>query len=281
MGTHALLLVLFSAFLHALWNALLKREDDIETATVGVLAVAAVSSALLAFVSPGVAFPDLRALRWALLAGVFEGGYFIALAKALVRAPLGFAYTIARGGAIALVWPISVLFLGEALTPYAMGGVPVLWAGLLSVGLGGDARASAAGLGWSLVCAAGIAGYHVSYKEALSHHALPPALFAVSLAVALPLNLVRLGSAKRASLLASLRAWPRSIVASGVICTAAFVVFLHALSLAGAGAVLTMRNTSVVFAQLLAFAIGERLPQRQVLGALLIALGAVLIGWPR
>ncbi|HEX2677740.1 MAG TPA: EamA family transporter [Polyangiales bacterium] len=281
MGSHALALVLASALLHALWNALLKREDDIEVATVGVLAVAAVSSALLVPFSAGAAFPIQRGFLWALGAGVFEGGYFVALAMALLRAPLGFAYTVARGGAIALVWPISVVLLGESLTPLAIGGVVVLWLGLLSVGLGGDHRASSSGLRWSLLCALGIAGYHLCYKEALADHALPAALFAVSLAIALPANLLRLGPDKRARLYTRLRLVPRSIIASGLICTAAFVVFLNALALAGAGAVLTLRNTSVVFAQLLAFMIGERLPRTQVIGALLIALGAALIGWPR
>ena len=203
MGSYALALVLLSALLHASWNALLKREQDIETATVAVLAVAAASSLATALFTSGAAFPDPHGLGWALSAGVFEGGYFIALAMALLHAPLGFAYAVARGGAIALVWPISVLFLGEALTPCAIAGVLLLWAGLLSVGLGGDARA---------------------------------------FAVALPLNL---------------------------------------LALAGAGVVLTLRNISVVFAQVFAFALGERLPRRQVIGALLIALGAGLIGWPR
>jgi drug/metabolite transporter (DMT)-like permease len=280
MTSQALSLVLVSAFLHALWNALLKRERDIETAAVAVLAVAAVSAALLVPFTRGTAFPTASGLRWACAAGLFEGVYFIALAMALLRAPLGFAYTVARGGAIALVWPISVLWLDERLTVLALGGIAVVCAGLASVGLGSDRRGTGSGLRWSLLCAAGIAGYHVCYKEALAAHALPPALFAVSLAVALPLNLVRLGPVGRGALRQRLAALPVSLLLAGVICTAAFVVFLHALSLAGAGAVLTLRNTSVVFAQGFAFLIGERLPRRQVLGALLVALGAALIGWP-
>jgi drug/metabolite transporter (DMT)-like permease len=132
----------------------------------------------------------------------------------------------------------------------------------------------------SLLCAAGIAGYHICYKQALAAHAAPPALFAVSLAVALPVNLARLGADKRALLRARMFMQPRAIVFAGVTCTAAFVVFLHSLSMAGAGAVLTLRNTSVVFAQVFAWFIGERLPRHQVLGALLVALGAILIGWP-
>lgn len=280
MTVHALGLVLLSAFLHALWNALLKRERDIEVATVGVLAVAALSSALALLLSPGVAFPERSAYAWALSAGVFEGGYFFALSMALLRAPLGFAYTVARGGAIALVWPISVLVLGEQLTTLGVVGVTVLLGGLAAVGLGGDRRVGPSGLRWSLLCAAGIAGYHVSYKQALAAHAQPAALFAMSLAVALPMNLLRLGRDKRARLGSRLRALPWAIFGAGVICTAAFVVFLHALALSGAGAVLTLRNTSVVFAQLFAFMIGERLPRRQVLGALLIGAGATLIAWP-
>ena len=40
---------------------------------------------------------------------------------------------------------------------------------------------------------------------------------------------------------------------AGLTCTASFLVFLQALAVTGAGAVLTLRNTSVLFAQ--AFAI--------------------------
>jgi len=37
---------------------------------------------------------------------------------------------------------------------------------------------------------------------------------------------------------------------------------------------------SVVFAQAMAWLIGERPARRQILGALLVAAGAVLLGWP-
>ena len=161
MSTQALVLVLASAFLHALWNALLKRERDIETAAVGVLAVAALSSALLVPLTPGASFPQAAGIYWACGAGLFEGVYFVALAMALLRAPLGFAYTVARGGAIAIVWPVSVLWLGERMTPLALVGVAIVCAGLASVGLGSDRRGTGSGLRWSMLCAAGIAGYHI------------------------------------------------------------------------------------------------------------------------
>jgi uncharacterized membrane protein len=70
------------------------------------------------------------------------------------------------------------------------------------------------------------------------------------------------------------------MLVAGVACTASFVVFLHALAIAGAGWVLTMRNTSILFAQGFALLIGERLSRRQLAGAVLVALGALLTAWP-
>jgi drug/metabolite transporter (DMT)-like permease len=280
LSFQALFLVLSSALLHALWNALLKREADISTATVCVLTVSLVSSALLVPWFPGPRFPTRESLLWGLGSGVFEGIYFLTLAMALLRAPLGFAYTVARGTAIALVFPISVLLLGEHLTWLSGLGVVVLYAGLIAVGLSREQQAGRQGLLWSCVCGGCVAGYHLCYKQALQAGALAPALFTLSLSVALPINLLHHGRGAPQRVLRALRDNPRRLILAGVACTASFTVFLYALALAGAGAVLTLRNTSVIFAQLLSLSIGERLRAPQVIGALLIGVGAALIGWP-
>ncbi|HET9449495.1 MAG TPA: hypothetical protein VFO83_01370 [Aggregicoccus sp.] len=48
------------------------------------------------------------------------------LAYSLRSAPLGLAYTVARGGALLLVWPASVALLGEQVWPgAALGGASV------------------------------------------------------------------------------------------------------------------------------------------------------------
>ena len=60
-----------------------------------------------------------------------------------------------------------------------------------------------------------------------------------------------------------------------------FVLVLFALRIAGAGAVMTLRNSSVLFALAFAAATGERPGARQLAGGPLVALGAVLVGWPR
>ena len=97
MSATVLIAVLASAFLHAAWNAILKREGEPEVAATGVFSVCAVG-ALIAMLVDGRGFPDTVSFLWSAASGVFEAGYIISLARALSRAPLGVVYTVSRGG---------------------------------------------------------------------------------------------------------------------------------------------------------------------------------------
>ncbi|WP_233261571.1 DMT family transporter [Vitiosangium sp. GDMCC 1.1324] len=283
MSPTALVLVLSSAFFHALWNALLKRHEDPESAVVGVIAVTVVCGGLWALGLQGAAFPSSGALFWSLAAGVLESGYLLTLARALRRAPLGLAYTVSRGGALLLVWPVSVLWLGEQLTPGSVAGAALVAVGMAGMNLVLPRGAVGQGVLWALVSAACIAGYNLSYKRALGEGAQPPALFTLSLGVALPLLvLVRLREeAGWGALRRKVMTRPLLLVTAGVLCTLSFSLLLIALVNSGTGAVLTLRNTSIAFALGLGALQGERMGRRQLAGAGLVMLGAVLLGWPR
>jgi len=274
-------LIVASALLHALWNAALKRQPDPEAASVAILGVAALAAAAALPLLGGGAAPGGAGLGWALAAGLCEGGYFMALALAFRAAPFGLVYTVARGGALALIWPVSVLWLGEPLTVRAAAGALLLVAGLALVGLERRGRATLAGVLWAVACAGAIAGYHLSYKRALTTGAAPGAVFATALCVAWPLAVLRLGPGGLGRPLRALRSRPGTLVAAGLLCTASFLLFLTALVRGGAGAAVTLRNTSVLFGLALAWALGERPGRPQVVGTLGVALGAAVIGWPR
>ncbi len=280
IGLQPFLLVLFSAFLHALWNAALKQEEDTQAAAVAVLAIAAVTAAAIVPLSRGPAFPRPAGLAWAVAAGICEAGYFTTLALAFRRAPLGLAYTVARGGSIVVVWPASVLWLGETVTGRGLSGAAVLCTGIAAVGLASRRLGASSGVAWAGLSALCIATYHLCYKSALASAAQPAALFAASLGVALPINLSVLGRRGVGRVGTCLRDRPVGLVGAGIVAAASFLLLLVALEGAGAGAVVTLRNTSVVFAQALAWTIGERPGRLQVIGAVLVALGAVLLGWP-
>jgi drug/metabolite transporter (DMT)-like permease len=218
-------------------------------------------------------FPTSAGVAWSVVAGLGEGGYFLALALALSRAPMGLAYAISRGGATLLVWPISIALLGERLSALSAVGSVLVFIGLMATAEG---RGKVGGLAYAWLAAACIAGYHLAYKQALAEGARPVAVFALALGIALAPNLGAVGVRVA---LRRLAARPVPLVAAGLVSAASFILLLVALARGGAGLVLTLRNTSVVFAYVLAYAIGERPSGRQIGGGVLIAAGAMLLGW--
>jgi uncharacterized membrane protein len=269
--------VLASAFLHALWNAFLRAQEDKDGVGLIIVALVALSSGVVAVVAAvdGVpAFPTATALLWTVLAGVCEAGYFLALVRGLSAGPLGPLYTVSRGGSILLVWPISIAAFAEAVTPYAIGGSMLVLAGLVAIGFA--RHTTRAALAWGATCAAFTAGYHLLYKLALAEGASPSAVFAVSLAIATPINAIRLR--KRLGAIArSVAARPLPYLGAGVVCAASSLLFMLALRDGGAGAVLTLRNTSVLFATAFGLALGERPTRLQWIGAILVVGGALLL----
>jgi uncharacterized membrane protein len=253
-------LVLLSAFLHALWNALLRLEDDKDRALMAAVVVATLFAAVVAGVRwelGAVPFASLAGVGFTALAGVMEASYFATLAKAMGLGRLGVVYTISRGGAVLAVWPLSIALFGEVATATALAGSAVVVGGLALSGLGGS-RGGAGGesagrrraVGWAVACAMSIAGYHLAYEAALREAVNPSACFALSLAVSAAINGVRLGSTGRGGeAIGALvrRRWPRLVV-MGLMCGGSFLILMEALARGGAGYVLTLRNTSVLFA---------------------------------
>lgn len=293
-------LVVLSAFLHALWNALLRLESDKDRTLVVAIAVATAVAAAVAGVrwaAGEVLFASWRGVGFTLLAGLMEAAYFATLGKAMELGKLGVVYTISRGGAVLAVWPLSIALFGEAAKLPALMGSLVVVGGLALSGLGGVRRprgagaASAAGaadtsgvagrsgaVSWSVACAMSIAGYHLAYSAALREAVNPSACFALSLALSVAINATRLGRAGRMTGVREMvqQRWPRWMV-MGVVASGSFLVLLEALARGGAGYVLTLRNTSVLFAVAMAWRIGEPPARTEVAGAALVALGATLM----
>lgn len=276
-------LVLLSAFLHAAWNALLRLEPEKDRALAVAVTVATLFAAAVAGVRwalGSVPFASLTGIGFTLLAGVMEAIYFVTLARAMDLGKLGLVYTVSRGGAVLVVWPVSIALFAEAATLPAMVGSALVLVGLALSGLGArrDGRGNVTGaVTWAVACAASIAGYHLAYKAALREAVNPSACFAVSLGVSAALNLARLGGGGRQGLRALIRRrWPRLLVI-GLGCGGSFLILMEALARGGSGYVLTLRNTSVLFAAGMAWAIGERPARAEVAGAALVAAGAALM----
>lgn len=276
------LLVLASAALHAVWNAMLKRTRDPEDAVTAVLLVSAAASAVTALVLAPSA-PPRSSIGWCVVSGLLEAFYFVTLARALSRAPLGPVYTTVRGGSLVVVWPVSVALLGERLSlPVAVGTLLVVLGLVLTgssetAGARGDDRPLLARLGWAFVCAAFVGAYQLAYKVALVRGGHPASVVAVSLGTASVALTIARGRAHARRAWAATRAEPGKVFAGGVLASAGFTVFLLALRHGGAGKLVTLRNTSILFAQIIAVIGGDRPRRLAVVGALVVTAGAALL----
>ncbi len=280
MTLAAVLLVISSAFLHASWNAILKRVREPEVAVLSMITIGSTTAVIVALVL-GVPFPPTTSFLWSLLAGVLESGYLLTLAKALSRAPLGPVYTIARGGALLVVWPTSIIFLGEQITLTRIGGTLLVLAGLTATGFQQRAKADEkrdrSGFFWAAICAVFVGSYHLAYKLALAKGGNPPAADAISLSAATVVNFAFAGVVKGRQAFVALRRDPFRIISGGVLANLSFLLFLFAMAQGGAGVLLTLRNTSILFAQAFAFFLGERPTRLGIIGAVLVTIGAVLL----
>lgn len=315
-------LVVLSAFLHALWNALLRLEQDKDRSLVVAIVVGVAFAAVVAgarWAGGEVLFASARGVGFTLLAGVMEAMYFATLARAMELGRLGVVYTISRGGAVVAVWPLSIALFGEAARLSSLAGSAVVVGGLalsgLSRGSGGgrqpgagrDVNSGAGGasgnsgadtprnggvtnrgnpsasstqraaVSWAVACAASIAGYHLAYTAALDEATNPSACFALSLGVSVAINAAQLARRGRADgLRALVRQRPR-LIGMGLVASGSFLILMEALARGGAGYVLTLRNTSVLFALLMGWRIGERPRRTEIIGAALVAAGATLM----
>lgn len=273
MTTVALLAILLSAALHATWNGLLKSCRDPEAAG-ALLVFGAAALSLLAGLAVGeLAVPTTA---WPLVAttGLIEGVYFVTLGRALQWLPLGSAYGISRGVGLLVLWPASVLWFGEGVDAASATGAVLLSLGLLVLIAGVPSRL---GLVYALTCALSISAYPLAYKRALLAGVAPFALFGLSLTVALPLQVVGLGSTRTLRLQTAWREHHRTILGGALFCAASFLLFLYALRMTGAGRITALRNLSVLFAALWAWRAGEPMTGRAMASALAIAAGAALL----
>jgi len=177
-----------------------------------------------------------------------------------------------------VVYPLSVAIFGETTSALSLTGSAVVLAGLLVSDwrFGRASDMPLAATVWALVCAGAIAAYHLAYKAALAGGA-PSAVFAVSLSVSTAISLVRIGPEGRLAAMGLLRAAPAKICLMGFLSAGSFLILIEALARGGVGFVLTLRNTSVLFALILAWAIGERPRLATALAAVLVATGAALM----
>jgi drug/metabolite transporter (DMT)-like permease len=274
MTSAIVLLVLFAALLHASWNAVLKAgHDRLWSMTV----MGGASSLACAALLPLVPLPATAS--WFCIAGsaLLHVGYNIFLIRAYRGGDFGSTYPIARGSSPLLVTLGAALAAKELPSAPGIAGIVLVSGGIISLAFQGR-RLREAGIFYALGTGAFIAAYSVTdgIGGRLSGNTLAYTLWMslFSGMSTLPIYLVR----RRGG--AIWRGWRETGLAAGggIISLLAYGIVIFAMARAPMGSVSALRETSVLFAILLArIFFAEKLTARRIGSVLVIALGALCL----
>jgi len=275
MSVTVLLAILFAAFLHAGWNALIKLGTSKLTS---MLILTMVQGGIGAAIALTRTLPQGEVWWWLLASGVFHAAYKLFLAFAYEHGDLSRVYPIARGSAPLIVLLVGGAVLSDRIKPGEYAGIIVLGAGILLMARGvfssGESRrlvplalASAmATAGYSIVDGLGarIAGDATTYVAWL---------FVFDALLFFPASLFLRGPSV---MRAAPKAWAMGSLAA-VLSYGAYAIAVWAMTLAPIALVAALRETSILFAVLIGVVLfGERMDRTKVMAAGLIAVGVIL-----
>ncbi len=278
MDAPVFMAVLAAAAMHAGWNAFVKLRIDpllamaLMTACAGLVALP-----LLAVTG----FPKFEAWPWLLGSIVLHLAYYIALTEAYRRAEMSQIYPLARGGAPLITAAVSVLFLGETLTPLQIVAVGVLGGGIMLISLLGRGRGKGVdtvAIGCALLTALTICGYTlvdgIGARIAGDPHAYSAALFVIDGVPLLLFVLMRQG--KTAAL--AMRPYWRQGLFGGTLSLGAYWIAIWAMTVASIPLVAAVRESSVLFAAVIAVVwLKEPLQAPRLIACGMIAAALVLM----
>ncbi|MED4784398.1 DMT family transporter [Brevibacillus choshinensis] len=131
MSTTILLILLFAAICHAIWNALSKQIEERDAFFTLILGASVILYVPLAIYLWNTSPFPVAAIKWLLFSTISEVLYFVALAKAYQTNNLSYAYPILRGTAPIVTTVISTLFIGAAIAWTGFLGILVIVAGVV------------------------------------------------------------------------------------------------------------------------------------------------------
>ena len=268
--------MLGAAFLHALWNALIK----LGTSKVGGMVILSIVEVPIGLAVVAFAAPiDPAAIPWVIAAGCTHFAYKFFLTYAYDRGDLSRVYPIARGAAPMLVALVGAVFLADAVSGQQYLAISVLAGGILLMARGvfasGENRRL---LPFALGSALATATYTLIDGMGARVSGAPVAYVAwvfVADGCFFTLGMVALRGWD--VIPRNWQAWRMGTLASGAS-YGAYAVSIWAMTVAPIAVVAALRETSILFAVLIGWlAFGEKMGGEKAVASVVIVAGVMLM----
>lgn len=274
MSPLVIALVLGAAVLHAGWNAALRSSVDRLRGIVIISMTSATVALPFVFFLP---FPAPASWPYIALSAVLQIGYCFFLVRAYREGDFGQIYPIARGSSPLLVTLGAALFAHEHLPPIALLGVFLVSAGIFASARGID-RAHLGAVLAAIASGVFIAGYSLTDGNGSRVAGSAEAYTAWSfMAQGLPMPFIYF-VLRREFPIRSFDSQTLRALGGGAVSAVAYAIVVIAMSISPMGAVSALRETSILFAAIIARVVfGEPLTRRRIAAVATIAIGAACL----
>ena len=276
----AVVLLLTSAVLHALWNLILKQSSEKYIAMGWQVIISGIISVVALFFT---GLPPRSMWIFALISMTLEAIYFVLLSFAYSDHDFSLVYPVARGAAPALVVLWSFLFLQEVPSTLGFIGIATIVLGLVIIGATSlfqphEGKPKFRGIAIALSIALVISIYTLIDGFAVKHGPVMPYGLSMFMLVPVLTTPVIVRHYGRDHFVKAWKDQPARLILVGFLGVIAYLFALFAYSIAPVNYSEAIREVSVVIG---AFAgwqlLGEKLGKTRVLGAAVIFAGIVLI----
>jgi len=280
MPALALVLLLLSASLHALWNLLLKKSQEKYIAMGWQVLISGIF-ALFLLIFTG--FPPRSMWLFALISMSLEAVYFILLSNAYSDHDFSLVYPIARGTAPAFLMLWSILFLHEQPSVGGIFGISMIVCGMVIIGATSliqsrGSRLHIKGVVTALAVALIISLYTLIDGTAVKHG--PPLPYALTMFMFVPV-LTTTYNVRRFGWKHFIDGWngPRiPLILAAVLGVVAYLLALIAYTFAPLSYSGAIREVSVVIGAVLGWQfLEEKMGGTRVLGSIVIFAGILTI----
>ncbi|HQU67825.1 MAG TPA: EamA family transporter [Albidovulum sp.] len=276
MTVTVFLAVLAAAFLHAVWNALLR----VGTSRIAAMMVLSVGQGVIGLVIVLMHdWPVSAAWPWIIASGLIHVGYQTFLSLAYEHGDLSRVYPLARGGAPLITLIVGWLWFSEAISPAATAGVLVLGGGILLLASGvwtsGESRRM---LPYAFGSACATAGYTLADGFGARVSGDPVTFLGwVMLMSGTIFAILMFGLRGKSSIPTAPRVWALGSLAA-VASYGAYAVVVWAMTQAPIAMVAALRESSILFAVLIGWLVfKEKMTPTKALSAVMIACGVLLM----
>lgn len=275
MELHITLAVLCAALFHATWNSLIKGGKD---PLLNSMMISATQLFVCIIAIGFLPLPHPDSWPFIIITTIIHVSYLFLLAKSYHAGELSRVYPIVRGLPPLIVSVVIFLILDEDMSFYGWLGIGVISCGILTLEIGNKIPSRKV-LFLSVATAIMIATYTVidGIGARLSGNSTSFLIWFVLFQSIIYTALVIMMKSRKQCAVYVLRYWKRGII-GGVLSISAYGIALWAVTKAPIAYVAALRETSVLFASIIAIVfLSEPLRISRIVSAILIVSGIIIM----